>query len=123
MTWQAAAEAGAYVASNRYRIVEAGAEAEFEATHTARRASAQPLPGFVSYELTRLAPVGGCAEYAAAVTWRDKPSYEAWMNTPARRRSHLPHGIWQYRTANKFSVPEEFCPFVTENTAGAGEAM
>ena len=111
------------MATNRYRVVDAAMTAQFEAEHAARRAAATALPGFVSYDLARLPPVGGCAEYAAAVTWRDKPSYEAWMNTPQRRRSHLPQGVWQYRTANKFSVPEEFCPFVTELTASAPEAM
>lgn len=112
------------MASNRYRVVDPAMGAQFEAEHAARRAAAEPLPGFVSYELAKLAPVDGCAEYCATVTWRDKPAYEAWMNTPARRRSHPPQGVWQYRTANKFSVPEEFCPFVTELTAGnTAEAM
>ncbi len=118
-----AAAAGSYVASNRYRLVDASMAAQFEAVHAERAAAAASAPGYVSYELLPLPPApGGQAEYAATATFVGKEAYEAWMNTPARRRSHPPQGVWQYRTANKFSVPEEFCPFVTELTANAPAA-
>lgn len=34
------------------------------------------------------------------------------VNVPPQRTSQPPQGIWQFRPANKFSVPEDFCPFV-----------
>jgi antibiotic biosynthesis monooxygenase (ABM) superfamily enzyme len=119
----AAAGAGSYVAVNRYRLVEPSKAAQFEAEHAARAAAAAATPGYVSYALTPLPPsASSLPEYSATATFDSKEAYEAWMNTPARRRSHLPQGVWQYRTANKFSVPEEFCPFVTEVTANAPAA-
>ena len=83
---------------------------------------------------------GGQQEFSVTQTWESKEAYEAWFNTPFRRRSHFPPGVWQVRHArslqrwgavlniyshsksqhrpeNKFSVPEEFCPFVQETGA------
>ncbi|OUS48210.1 hypothetical protein BE221DRAFT_161748 [Ostreococcus tauri] len=34
-------------------------------------------------------------EYAFEQTWASKEAYEAYMNTPARRRSHLTVGVYQ----------------------------
>ena len=58
---------------------------------------------------------GGVTELVVSQAWKDKAAYEAWMNTPVRRRSHLPPTVWQFRPANKYSVPEEFSPFVRED--------
>ena len=83
--------------------------------HASHAAGSQP--GYVSHELRpEQAAVADSAEYSVVQTWTDKRAYEAWMNTPFRRRSHLPPTVWQFRTANKFSVPEEFNPFVQEKT-------
>jgi len=56
-----------------------------------------PQPGYVSHEVSRDAPVGGQAEYTVTQSWASKAEYEAWFNTPFRRRSHFPAGVWQAR--------------------------
>lgn len=89
--------AAAYTASNRYRVVSPPALAGFQAEHAARAASAAACEGYGSYELQPLPPVEGSPEFAATVTFDSKPAYEAWMNCPQRRRSHLPAGVWQAR--------------------------
>lgn len=68
------------------------------------------------------APADGWQEYTVAQTWTSKPVYEAWMNTPLRRKSHFPEGVWQHSPENKFSVPEEFAPFVRAGKSGPADA-
>jgi len=90
--------AAAYTASNRYRVVSPAALAAFQAEHAARGASAAASAGYGSYDLQALPPVDGHPEFTATVTFDSKPAYEAWMNCPQRRRSHLPAGVWQARS-------------------------
>lgn len=108
----AAPPAAAYTASNRYRVEAAAAP--FFLAETAKRAqAAAKQPGCVAYdkrpvELPSAEP--GFREFTVSQTWASKAAYEAWMNTHLRRTSHFAPGVWQYRPANKFSVPEEFAP-------------
>ncbi|CAL52976.1 unnamed product [Ostreococcus tauri] len=51
-------------------------------------------------------------EYAFEQTWASKEAYEAYMNTPARRRSHLTVGVYQRLPKDKWSVPENFTPLL-----------
>jgi hypothetical protein len=120
-----AAPAGAYVAVNRYRVVDPAMAAQFEAEQAARAAAAAAAPGHVAYALAPLPPFPGAPpapEYATTVTFASKEAYEAWMNTPQRRRSHLPQGVWQARAARTRShacIPCALltCQFVRYSTA------
>ena len=49
-------------------------------------------------------------EYAFEQKWASKEAYEAYMNTPGRRRSHLTVGVYQRLPKDKWSVPENFTP-------------
>ena len=70
-----------------------------------------PQPGFVSAS-TKAA---GNHEYIVTQTWESKEAYEAWMNSQFRRISQPPQGVWQFKPANKYSVPEDFCPFTVDD--------
>jgi len=49
-------------------------------------------------------------EYAFEQRWGTKEAYEAYMNHPERRRSHLTVGVWQRLPKDKWSVPDNFTP-------------
>ena len=49
-------------------------------------------------------------EYAFEQKWASKEAYEAYMNTPQRRRSHLTVGVYQRLPKDKWSVPDNFTP-------------
>jgi quinol monooxygenase YgiN len=49
-------------------------------------------------------------EYAFEQKWATKEAYEAYMNTPQRRRSHLTVGVYQRLPKDKWSVPDNFTP-------------
>ena len=53
-------------------------------------------PGYVSHEVVaHPPPAGGPQEFTVTQVWDSKAAYEAWFNTPFRRRSHFPPGVWQ----------------------------
>ena len=49
-------------------------------------------------------------EFAFEQTWASKEAYEAYMNHPRRRRSHLAVGVYQRLPSDKWSVPDNFTP-------------
>lgn len=134
-----------YTAVNRYRCMTPHAAAEFQLETERRAAAAAAQPGHVSYGAAEVAsPVAGAREWVVTQVWASKQAYEAYMNSHFRRTSVLPAGVMQYRRdcrrrgraregetaaltpttvaascrpVNKFSVPEEFAPWVEEKTA------
>ena len=84
---------------------DAGVRARFEEEMAKREALAKTL-GCASCALRKIS----ANEYAFEQTWGSKAAYEAYMNHPERRRSHLTVGVWQRLPKDKWSVPDNFTP-------------
>lgn len=99
------AATGPYTATNRFNVPEAVHQAQFKAEVQKREAAMKAMAGFVSCELAQAGD-----DFTFTQTWESKETYEAWMDSPERFRSHFGQGVWQYKPENKWSVPEEFVP-------------
>lgn len=122
-TAAAAAAAGAYTAANRYRVVQPDVVPVFQSEIAARAAEASKQPGFVSQVVTEEAGPGGASEFLVAQTWVDKAAYEAWMNTPFRRRSHLNPAVWQARAPRLAEPPSRPSVPPGQQVLGAGRVQ
>lgn len=98
---------GPYKARNEFTIpsADAGVRARFESEMRDRETLAREL-GAVDAKLVVLSN----KEFAFEQTWTSKEAYEAYMNHPKRRRSHLAVGVYQRLPADKWSVPDNFTP-------------
>jgi hypothetical protein len=104
----AGAKTGPYEARNEFVIrdtADAGVRARFEEEMAKREALAKTL-GCESCGLKKIS----ANEYAFEQRWGSKEAYEAYMNHPERRRSHLTVGVWQRLPKDKWSVPDNFTP-------------
>ena len=104
----AGAKTGPYEARNEFVIrdtADAGVRARFEGEMAKREALAKTL-GCESCGLKKIS----ANEYAFEQRWGSKEAYEAYMNHPERRRSHLTVGVWQRLPKDKWSVPDNFTP-------------
>jgi len=54
------------------------------------------------------------AELRIVYRWDSKETYEAWMDSDEKRKSHFFGDIYQYKTKDKYSVMEEFMPVLTQ---------
>jgi hypothetical protein len=73
-----------------------------------REEKMKTMPDYVSSQLTEI----GANVYEFSQEWKTKEGFERWMNTPERRRSHFPVGVYQYLPKDKWSVPENFAPVI-----------
>ncbi|CAL6446066.1 unnamed protein product [Bathycoccus prasinos] len=73
-----------------------------------REEKMKTMPDYVSSQLTEI----GANAYEFSQEWKTKEGFERWMNTPERRRSHFPIGVYQYLPKDKWSVPENFAPVI-----------
>jgi hypothetical protein len=98
---------GPYKARNEFTIpsADAGVRARFESEMRDRETLAREL-GAVDAKLVALSN----KEFAFEQTWASKEAYEAYMNHPKRRRSHLAVGVYQRLPSDKWSVPDNFTP-------------
>ena len=98
---------GAYEARNEFVIPsgDGGVTKRFEEEMASRVALAKEC-GAQEAKLVKIK----ANEYAFEQKWASKDAYEAYMNTPRRRRSHLAVGVYQRAPKDKFSVPENFTP-------------
>ena len=98
---------GPYKARNEFTIpsADAGVRARFESEMRDRETLAREL-GAVDAKLVALSN----KEFAFEQTWASKEAYEAYMNHPRRRRSHLAVGVYQRLPSDKWSVPDNFTP-------------
>ena len=107
VTRAAKASGGPYEARNEFVIPggDGGVVARFEEEMRAREKMAKEC-GATEAKLVMLK----ANEYAFEQKWASKEAYEAYMNTPGRRRSHLTVGVYQRLPKDKWSVPENFTP-------------
>jgi quinol monooxygenase YgiN len=107
VTRAAKASGGPYEARNEFVIPggDGGVVARFEEEMRAREKMAKEC-GATEAKLVKLK----ANEYAFEQKWASKEAYEAYMNTPGRRRSHLTVGVYQRLPKDKWSVPENFTP-------------
>ena len=112
MVTTAAAPTGPYKARNEFTIPsgDAGVRARFETEMRAREALAKELGA----NDAKLVTIADGKEYAFEQTWPTKEAYEAFMNHPSRRKSHLTVGVYQRLPKDKWSVPDNFTP-LTKN--------
>ncbi len=73
------------VVQNRI-FVSPGREAEFEARFAGRAHLVEAAPGFVRNEVLR--PITDGAPYVVMTHWEDRPSFEAWVQSPSFREAH-----------------------------------
>ena len=106
-----------YVAKNTFVIPsdEAGAKAadivrRFLSEMDGRERKMKTMPDYTSSSLREV----GTNTYEFTQEWKTKVGYESWMNTPERRRSHFPVGVYQYLPKDKWSVPENFAPVIKQ---------
>ena len=104
-----------YVAKNTFTIPqdESGVKLEeikrrFLDEMRFREEKMKTMPDYVSSQLTEI----GANAYEFSQEWKTKEGFERWMNTPERRRSHFPVGVYQYLPKDKWSVPENFAPVI-----------
>ena len=80
------------------------------------------MKGMEDYVQSSLRELGS-NEYEFSQEWKTKAGYEKYMNTPERRKSHFPVGVYQYLPKDKWSVPENFAPVIkTKDAAKAAKA-
>ena len=106
-----------YVAKNTFVIPsdEAGVKAadivsRFLSEMDGRERKMKTMPDYTSSSLREV----GTNTYEFTQEWKTKVGYESWMNTPERRRSHFPVGVYQYLPKDKWSVPENFAPVIKQ---------
>ena len=106
-----------YVAKNTFVIPsdEAGVKAadivrQFLSEMDGRERKMKTMPDYTSSSLREV----GTNTYEFTQEWKTKVGYESWMNTPERRRSHFPVGVYQYLPKDKWSVPENFAPVIKQ---------
>ena len=104
-----------YVAKNTFTIPsdEAGVKLEeikrrFLEEMQFREQKMKTMPDYTSSSLKEV----GANTYEFSQEWKTKEGFEGWMNTPERRRSHFPVGVYQYLPKDKWSVPENFAPVI-----------
>ena len=104
-----------YVAKNTFTIPsdEAGVKLEeikrrFLEEMQFREQKMKTMPDYTSSSLKEV----GANTYEFSQEWKTKEGFEGWMNTPERRRSHFPVGVYQYLPNDKWSVPENFAPVI-----------
>jgi heme-degrading monooxygenase HmoA len=78
-----------FVVANRIAVPK-GQEAVFEARFKGRARLVDQAPGFVRNEVLR--PVQEGLPYVVLTHWRDRASFEAWVNSPAFREAHRTAG-------------------------------
>lgn len=62
---------------------------EFEERFASRAGLVAMMPGFEAFELLR---PSGSEKYIVYTKWRDKESFEAWLDSPAFRHGHRSQG-------------------------------
>ncbi|MDA9098433.1 antibiotic biosynthesis monooxygenase [bacterium] len=100
-----------YIATNRFVVPEKDPTvvARLVSEMESREKLMKTLPGYTSSSLTS-GPAPG--EFSFTQEWTTKQAYEDYMNHPARRRSHIAAGVYQYMPKDKWSVPENFTPIL-----------
>ncbi len=73
------------VVQNRI-FVTPGREAEFEARFAGRAHLVDTAPGFISNQV--LKPITEGAPYVVMTHWADRPSFEAWVESPSFHEAH-----------------------------------
>lgn len=92
------------VVANRI-FVAPGQETAFEERFRQRAGLVERAPGFIRHQVLR--PLNPEHPYVVMTTWRDRASFEAWVQSPAFRdaHAHTPPAD-MFRAANQMEMHE-----------------